>query len=114
MNFRCVEVVWYCVNACNTVFSSNHRIFYRARSLKNLEPHVVLDSNKIPGIVVAHVYSPNAQYCAFTVCNEDKPSYIHVVDVETGLSYGRSLKFEHFYKYIVWSGDSKGFFAYVR
>ncbi|KAJ6643586.1 hypothetical protein Bhyg_08549 [Pseudolycoriella hygida] len=83
-----------------------------ARSLKGLEPHIVLDSNKISGTVIEHEYSPNGKYCAFTISNEVGPSFIHIVDVETGENYGRSLKFPRFYKKIIWSEDSKGFFVY--
>lgn len=95
------------------MLSSIYRIFYRARSLKGIDPHVVLDSNKISGTVLEHEYSPNGQYCVFTISNEASPSFYIVVDVETGESYGRSLKFDRFYKKIVWSGDSEGFFVYV-
>lgn len=90
-----------------------YRIFYRARSLKDLDPHVVLDSNEISGTVIEHEYSPNGEYCAFTISNEIGPSFIHVVEVKTGENYGRSLKFEEISKKIVWSEDSKGFFVYV-
>lgn len=81
--------------------------------MKGNDPHVVLDSNKISGTVVDHEYSPNGEFCAFTIINEAPPSYIHVLDVETGESIGRSLKFEKWYKKILWSADSKGFFVYV-
>lgn len=73
----------------------------------------MLDSNTISGTVIEHEYSPNGEYCAFTVSNEIGPSFIHVIDVETGKNYGRSLPFERFYKKIVWSEDSNGFFVYV-
>lgn len=64
-------------------------------------------------MVIEHEYSPNGEYCAFTISNEIGPSFIHVVDVETGENYGKSLPFERFYKKVVWSEDSKGFFVYV-
>lgn len=90
-----------------------YRIFYRAGSLNDLDPHVVLDSNQISGTVIEHEYSPNGEYCALTISNEAGSSFIHVIAVETGENYGQSLKSEQFFKNIVWSGDSKGFFVYV-
>lgn len=92
---------------------SIYRIFYRTSSLKGVDPHVVLDSNKISGTVIEHEYSPNGAYCVFTIRNEDDLSFYMVVDVETGETYGRSLKFDEIYRNIVWSVDSKGFFVYV-
>lgn len=100
-------------NSFNCYYFLIHSIFYRAKSLKNTNPHVVLDSNQISGTVIDHEYSPNGEYCAFTIWNVDNLSFIQVIDVETGQSYGRSLKFNRFFKKIVWSGDSKGFFIYV-
>lgn len=90
-----------------------YRIFYRARSLKGLDPHVVLDSNKITGTVLHHEYSPNGEYCAFTISKPDQPLFIYVVNVETGKSFGRTIRLNRFRKPIVWSGDSAGFFVYV-
>lgn len=81
--------------------------------MKGIDPHVVLDSNNISGTVVEHEYSPNGKYCVFTISNEIEPSFMHVVDVETGENFGESLKFLRFFKKIVWSEDSLGFFVYV-
>ncbi|KAJ6630497.1 Prolyl endopeptidase, partial [Pseudolycoriella hygida] len=87
-------------------------IFYRTKSLKNINPHVVLDSNHISGTVLDHEYSPNGEYCAFTIWNDDNPSYIQVINVETGECCGRSLKFKRFFKKVLWTKDSKGIFVY--
>lgn len=92
-----------------------HRIFKRVKSMKDSNPHVVFDSNKIErSSVTEHEYSPNGKYCAFTISVQNRVSNkVFVIDVETGETHGNSLKLYCFEK-IAWSGDSKGFFIYVN
>lgn len=84
------------------------------KSLKDENPHVVFDSNKIQhGSVIEHEYSPNGKYCAFTISDRSKSSVeIMVIDVETAETYGNRLQLFGYEK-IAWSGDSQGFFIYV-
>lgn len=82
--------------------------------MKNENPHVVFDSNKIQhGSVIEHEYSPNGKYCAFTISDRSKSSIeIMVIDVEAAEPYGNRLQLWSYEK-IAWSGDSQGFFIYV-
>lgn len=91
------------------------RIFKRVKSLKDENPHVVFDSNKIQhGSVIEHEYSPNGKYCAFTISDRSKSSVeVMIIDVETAEVYGNRLQLINFEK-IAWSGDSQGFFIYVN
>lgn len=84
------------------------------KSLKDENPHVVFDSNKIQhGSVIAHEYSPNGKYCAFTISDRCKRLVeVIIIDVETGETDGIRLQLFSFEK-IAWSGDSQGFFIYV-
>lgn len=83
--------------------------------MKDSNPHVVLDSNKIERCsIIEHEYSPNGKYCAFTISVQNQISNeVFVIDVETGQTHGNSLKLYCFEK-IAWSGDSNGFFIFVR
>lgn len=83
--------------------------------MKDSNPHVVFDSNKIVrSSVIEHEYSPNGKYCAFTISVHNRVSNkVIVIDVETGETHGKSQKLYCFEK-IAWSGDSKGFFIYVN
>lgn len=76
-------------------------------------PRVVFDSNRIAGTFVEHEYSPNGEYCAFTVSAVNQNFHqIMVIDVKTGRSRGKWLQVFNCRK-IAWSGDSEGFFIYV-
>lgn len=92
-----------------------HRIFKRAKSLKDEHPHVVFDSNKIQHrSVIEYEYSPNGKYCAFTISDRNRNSVeIMIIDVETAETHGDLLQLFSFGK-IAWSGDSQGFFIYVN
>lgn len=74
----------------------------------------MFDSNKFDGSVVEFEYSPDGKYCAFGI-DEGKPCSfkIIVIDVESGETYGNSLRLKKL-KNVAWSGDSKGFFVYVN
>lgn len=89
-------------------------IFKRAKSLKDKQPRIVFDSNKIQnGSVIEHEYSPNGKYCAFTISNKNETSIVlTVIDVETGETQGRCLEL-YSYEKIAWSANSEGFFIYV-
>lgn len=100
----------------NKVFSILiHRIFKRAKSLELLgEPRIVFDSNKVTGTVIEHEYSPNGEYCAFTLTLENQKFYkCIVINVKTGKTLGNGLQLYNCKK-VAWSGDSEGFFAYVN
>ncbi|XP_055322565.1 uncharacterized protein LOC129578284 [Sitodiplosis mosellana] len=86
-------------------------IFKRVASLDGCE-HVIFDSNKVLGTFVEHAYSPNGEYCAFTISAENQNSHkIMIIDVKTGKSDGKCLPLFNCAK-IAWSRDSKGFFIY--
>lgn len=100
-------------NVCNSI-KRVFRIFKRAKTLKDRYPHIVFDSNELSGTVVDHKYSPNGKYCAFTIDEGEPISYqIIVVDVEGGVIHGKTLQLTKS-KQIAWSGDSLGFFVYVK
>lgn len=99
------------------VFSLNIYIRRIFKSVKSLDerPRVVLDSNRISqGSIIEHEYSPNGEYCAFTISAENQKHYeIIVIDVKTGQTYGSCLQLFNCKK-IAWSGNSEGFFIYVN
>lgn len=90
------------------------RIFKRAKSLDE-RPRIVFDSNRIQhGSVIEHEYSPNGEYCAFTLTTQNQNwNKIIVIDVKTGQTRGNCLQL-YSSKKIAWSGDSEGFFVYVN
>lgn len=92
-----------------------HRIFKRVKTLELIgEPHVVFDSNRISGTVIEHEYSPNGEYCAFTLALENKKAHkCIVVNVKTSKILGNGLHLSNCKK-VAWSSDSKGFFVYVN
>ncbi|XP_031634997.1 prolyl endopeptidase-like [Contarinia nasturtii] len=87
-------------------------IFKRVKSMRDKNPHVVFDSNKIErSSVIEHEYSPNGKHCVFTISVKDRiANKAMLIDVETGETYN-SLEL-HCFEKIAWSGDSKGFFIY--
>ncbi|XP_031634996.1 uncharacterized protein LOC116348227 [Contarinia nasturtii] len=88
-------------------------IFKRAKSLKlDEESRVIFDSNKVLGAVIEHEYSPNGEFCAFTLGLENRKSYkLVLIEVKTGKTLGNGLQLFSCKK-IAWSGDSEGFFVY--
>lgn len=93
----------------------NYSIFKRAKSLRDKEPRVVFNSNKIRNdTVIEHEYSPNGKYCAITICDKNQTSMeIMIIDVETAEMHGDCLQLFSFEK-IAWGGDSEGFFIFVN
>lgn len=88
-------------------------IFKRAKSLKDKEPRVVFNSNKIQDeSVIEHEYSPNGKYCAITISDKNENMEVMVIDVETAEMHGDPLQLFSFEK-VAWGGDSEGFFIYV-
>lgn len=76
--------------------------------------HIVYNSNKLIGTFVEHAYSPNGEYCAFTISAENPNAHkILVIDVRTGKPVEKCLQIANCKK-IAWSGDSHGFFVYVN
>lgn len=66
------------------------------------------------GTFVEHVYSPNGEYCAFTISTGKQNCHkIMVIDVKTGKTHGKCLHLISCEK-VAWSGDSEGFFIYVN
>lgn len=91
------------------------RIFKRAKSSELVgDPRVVFDSNKVLGAVIEHEYSPNGEYCAFTLALEKQKFHkCIVINVKTGKTLGNALQLFNCKK-VAWSGDSEGFFVYVN
>lgn len=66
------------------------------------------------GTFAEHVYSPNGEYCAFTISVGNQNLHkIMVIDARTGKVYGKCLRLFSCEK-VAWSGDSRGFFIYVN
>lgn len=102
-----------CHTVYNQVISLFRRIFKRVKSL-NERPRTVFDSHRIIGSFIEHEYSPNGEYCAFTVSAENLNTHkIIVVNVRTGQTLGNLLQIFNCKK-IAWSEDSEGFFIYVN
>lgn len=100
----------HCINQVIILFC---RIFKRVKSL-NERPRTVFDSHRIVGSFIEHDYSPNGEYCAFTVSAENLNTHkIIVVNVRTGQTLGNLLQTVNCKK-IAWSEDSEGFFIYVN
>lgn len=93
-----------------------YSVFETVKSLGE-SPRVIFDSNEMLGTFVEHAYSPNGEYCAFTICAENQGSHeIMIIDVRTGNAFGNRLRlFSKFScKKVAWSGNSRGFFIYVN
>lgn len=98
-----------------TNFCFFHSIFMRAKSLKDEQPRVVFNSNKIRhDSVIGHEYSPNGKFCALTMSDKNQISIeIMIIDVETAEMHGKCLQLFSFER-IAWGANSDGFFIYVN
>lgn len=66
------------------------------------------------GSFVEHEYSPNGEYCAFTISAGIQNIHkIMIIDVKTGKVRGKFLQ-AYYYRKVAWTGDSEGFFIYVN
>lgn len=87
----------------------------RAKSLKDDQPRVVFNSNKIRhDSVIGHEYSPNGKFCALTMSDKNQISIeVMIIDVETAETHGKCLQLFSFER-IAWGANSDGFFIYVN
>lgn len=93
------------------------RIYRRVKTLEDVtygRPREILNSNRVMGTFVEHAYSPDGEWCAFTISSETQINVhkLMVLDIRTGRTYGKCLQL-FTCKKIAWSGDSLGFFIYV-
>ncbi|XP_055307555.1 uncharacterized protein LOC129571737 [Sitodiplosis mosellana] len=96
--------------------SINKPIYRRVKTLDEAiygRPREIFNSNRTLGAFVEHAYSPNGEFCAFTISSEKliNSHKVMVIDVRTGRQHGKCLPLFSCKK-IAWSGDSLGFFIY--
>lgn len=106
-----------CFNQSHCILNSIHSIFKRVKTLEEItygRPREIFNANRMLGNFVEHAYSPDGEYCAFTISSEIQNLHkLIVVHVRSGRTYGKCLQL-FTCKKIAWSGDSMGFFIYVR